>query len=270
MRDGGASPIDNYYWGWKGEDGIRTAQWRLHRYFDHFELYDIVKDISETNNVASANPEVVKTLKAKMDAWVESIGVALTHEPPPAKLDQPPAPAGDVLAVTVTVTDQSKPKDCLVVPFASYPERVFATDYVEYDLAIAPGSLPNHFFYTPFKGNDNKAIQLTFKRGDGVDQFGREQVLGPEPKGGPGVWEHRIIGLCSTAPEALPRHALVFMGGHPGTYTVYLDNLRIRHADGRTTPIWTSGKDTRARKIADSAAFKDVRVTTVAAASVKP
>ena len=103
----------------------------------------------------------------------------------------------------------------------------------------------------------------TLKRGEGVDQFGREQVSGPEIKGGPGVWEHRVIGLCSSAPGILPRHGLVFKGGKSGTYKVYLDNLRIRHADGSTSPIWTSGKDTRFRKIEDSELFTNVRVRAI-------
>ena len=75
-------------------------------------------------------------------------------------------------------------------------------------------------------------------------------------------------GLCSTAPEMLPRHAVVFLGGHPGRYTVYLDNLRIRHAEGSTTPIQTSGADTRSKKVAASVAFRNVQVRTVPASSV--
>ena len=71
-------------------------------------------------------------------------------------------------------------------------------------------------------------------------------------------------------PGALPRHGLVFVGGKPGTYKVSLDNLRIRHADGGTSPIWTSGKDTRFRKIEDSGAFTHVRVRTVPASEVHP
>jgi hypothetical protein len=82
-------------------------------------------------------------------------------------------------------------------------------------------------------------------------------------QGGPGVWEHRIIGLCSSAPGSLARQGLVFKGGKPGTYKVYLDNLRLRHADGRTTPIWTHGKDTRFRKLADSESFADISVRAV-------
>ena len=263
LRDNTASPVESYYWVWRNEDAIRTADWKLHRFFDHFELYDIRADIGETTNVADANPDVVKSLTAKMDTWAGSLGAALTHQPVPAKLDAKPAPEGEVLEVTVTVTAEAKPRDMLIVPFASFDGNQFATDYVEYDITTAAGSLRRGFCYSPFKGNDSKAITLTFKRGEGIDQFGREQVTGPEIQGKPGEWEHRIIGLCSSAPGILPRHGLVFRGGKPGTYKVLLDNLRIRHADGTTTPIWTNGKDTRMKAIPDTALFKDVQVRAI-------
>jgi hypothetical protein len=235
----------------------------MHRFSNHVELYDIRRDIGETEDVSAKHPDVVASLKAKMNAWVESLGAALTHLPAPASLDSKPAPEGEVLEVTVTVTGKARPRDTLVVPFAGFQGHQVATDYIEYDVAVAPGSLCQGFFYSPFKGNDNKAVSLNFKRGEGFDQFGREQVSGPEPKGGAGVWEHRIIGLCSSAPGILPRHGIVFRGGKPGTYRIYLDNLRIRHADGTTTPIWLAGKDTRTRKIADTDLFKGVRVRAV-------
>lgn len=263
LRDNAASPVTSYYWSWHAEDAIRTADWRLHRFFDHAELYDTRSDIGETKNVADAHPDVVKTLTAQMNDWAGSLGAALTHQPVPAKFDAKPEPEGDVLEVTVTVTENAKPKDMLVVPFASFEGRHFATEYIEYDIATASDSLQRGFFYSPFKGNDNKSITLNFKRGVGIDQFGREQALGPETRGGPGVWEHRVIGLSSSAPGILPRHGLVFKGGKPGVYKVLLDNLRIRHADGATTPIWTNRTDTRFRKIEDTALFKDIQVRTI-------
>ena len=268
FRDNTASPVESYYWSWHTEDAIRTADWRLHRYFDHSELYDIHADIGETKDVAAAHPDVVKSLTAKMNGWAESLGAALTHQPPPMKLNAKPAPEGEVLEVTVTVTAQAKPNDKLIVPIANFEGNQFATDYIEYDLAIAPDSLRRGFFYSPFKGNDSKPMTLEFKRGEGIDQFGREQVNAPEVQGGPGVWEHRIIGLCSTAPGALPRQGLVFKGGQPGTYKVYLDNLRLRHADGTTTLLWTNGKDTRSKKIADSELFAHISVRAVPAVGI--
>jgi hypothetical protein len=270
VRDNTASPVESYYWAWRNEDALRTADWKLHRFFDHVELYDIRTDISEATNVAEAHPNVVKSLTAKMNAWTKSLGAALTHQPAPMKLNAKPAPEGEVLEVTVTVTAQSKPKDRLVVPIANPDGEQFATDFIEYDLASTPDSLRRGFYYSPFKGNDNKPLTLDFKRGEGIDQFGREQSAAPEIQGGPGVWEHRIIGLCSSAPGKLPRQGLVFNGGKPGTYKVYLDNLRVRHADGSTSPIWTHGKDTRFRKIEDSELFTNVRVRTVPVSEVHP
>jgi hypothetical protein len=44
--------------------------------------------------------------------------------------------------------------------------------------------------------------------------------------------------------------------------------LRIRHADGTTTAIWQSSKDTRAKKIEDTELFKDIKVRTVSVPDV--
>ncbi len=120
LRTRTESPVESYYWAWHGQDAIRTAQWKLHRFFDRFELYDIRKDECETTNVASANPAVVQSLVAKMGVWTGSIGTALSHVPAPMALDAKPAPEGDVLEVTVTVTAEAKPKDRLIVPIASW------------------------------------------------------------------------------------------------------------------------------------------------------
>jgi hypothetical protein len=71
------------------------------------------------------------------------------------------------------------------------------------------------------------------------------------------------MGLSSTAPGPLGKHGVVFTGGTAGTFTIYLDNLRIRHLDGSTTPLWTSGKDTRAGKFTSNELFKDLKIRTV-------
>jgi arylsulfatase A-like enzyme len=266
LRDHTASPVESYYWVWRNEDVIRTADWKLHRFFERNELYDIRKDEGETKNVADAHPEVVKSLTGKMNGWAESLGAALTHQPAPKRFDAKPAPEGEVLEVTVTVTPKAKPNDRLIVPFANMAVNPSATDCIEYDIAVSADSLQQGFYYSPLKGNDNESVTANFKRGEGIDQFGREQAAGPGIQGGPGTWEHRVIGLCNYAPGSLPRHGFVFKGGKPGTYTVYLDNLRLRRADGSSSPVWADGKNTRFRKIEDSERFTDVRVRPVPAA----
>jgi hypothetical protein len=134
---------------------------------------------------------------------------------------------------------------------------------VEFDIAFARESLPRGCFYSPVQGNASKPYKVFFKRGDGLDQVGREQFSGPGPKDGPGVWEHRVIGLCSFAPGPLNKHALIFSGGKAGIYKVYIDNLRIRRADGSLSSIWAHAKDTRHRRIEDSELFTGVQVRTV-------
>ena len=59
------------------------------------------------------------------------------------------------------------------------------------------------------------------------------------------------------------KHGVVVNGGTAGTFTIYLDDLRIRHADGSSTPLWTSGKDTRAGKFNASKLFKDLKIRAV-------
>ena len=269
LRDNTASPVGSYYWTWRNSDGIRTADWKLLRYSDHCELYDIRKDISEAHDVAAAHPDVVKALTAKMNDWVNSMGVALTHQPTPKGLDAKPAPKGDVLEVTATVTDKASPNDRLIVPFASFDDAVYATDYIEYDVMVAPGGLNSGFYYSPCKHANSEKTTLDFVRGNGFDQFGREQASGPEPQGGPGVWEHRVIGLAAFGPSAFGRQAMVFRGNHPGTFKIYLDNLQILHADRTTSPIWLGQKDTRTVAIQDTKSFRNVHVRTVPLASVQ-
>jgi arylsulfatase A-like enzyme len=268
LRDRGPSPVESYYWSWHNEDAIRTEDWRLHRFSDRMELYNIRNDIGETVNVADKHPDIVASLEMKMNDWVKSMGVALTHLPPPATLDAKPEPKEEVLEISVTVTGKVKPKDSLMVQFARYEGNVFATDFIEYDIAVGTGSPLKGFYYTPFKGNTNDQTRNEFKRGEGVDQFGRDQSTGPEPKGGSGVWEHRIIGLSSYGPGILPGHGITFKGAKPGHYKIYIDNLSIRHADGTTTPVWKNGKDTRVNKFKVSELFEGVTVRTVDMADV--
>jgi arylsulfatase A-like enzyme len=269
LRDNTATPVESYYWVWRDCDVIRTPQWKLHRYFDRTELYDILKDETEATNLADANPEIVKTLTGKMDAWAESLGAALSHHPAPKKYHTDPKPEGEVLAITVTISNEAKPKDKLAINIANWAGTQYATDWIEYDIAFSPNISKRFPFYSTLEGNNSKPFVSLFKTGTAIDQYGRDQLLGHGIADGKSLWEHRIIGLAGSAPGALPKHGIVFTGGKGGTYTVYLENLRIRHADGSTEPIWSSGKDTKLNKVNESELFKDVQVRAVPVAEVR-
>lgn len=263
LRDQLPSPVDSYYWIWRDCDVIRAGKWKLHRFFDRNELYDISKDEIEANNVSETNPEVVKSLTTQMDTWASSLGAALSHQPAPQKYHAEPKPDGEVLAVTVTITDQAKPRDRIAIPVANWNGTQYATDWIEYDIAFSSDAPKRFPYFSTLEGNNSKPFVSLFKVGAAVDQYGRDQISGPGIADGKSVWEHRIMGLAGTAPGPLPKHGLVFSGGKPGTFTAYLDNLRIRHANGSTTELWASGKDTKLNKIAESEYFKNIKVLTI-------
>jgi arylsulfatase A-like enzyme len=267
LRNQEKSPVESYYWAWHNEDAIRTPEWRMHRYFDRVELFNVLSDPGESKNLAASEPGVVQQLSAQMNTWAESLGAALSHQPPPKHRDAPAAPEGDVLEISVTVTDQAKPKDFLVVPITAFNLEQQATDWIELDVATGTGT-PSAWHYSPFKGDPSSAPAVLFKKGEAVDQFGRDQCAFPPVQSGHGTWEHRVLGLCGTAPGSLPRQGIVFRGGQPGTFKIYVDNLRLRHADGSVTPLWTGSQDTRSQKISDTPLFHSVQVRTVQASAV--
>lgn len=268
LRERQRSPVENIYFLWRDEDALRTPTWKLHRFFDRFELYDITTDEAEQDNVAQQHPEVVQTLSEQMDDWAASLGAALSHRPALQTPSAFAAPEGDVLAVSVTVAEAARPRDRFAVSLANWSGFQEATDWVEFDIAFAEEGAANrgsqrHPYYAPLEGNNTKPFGPLFRLGTGVDQLGRDQVTGPGIAEHGRVWEHRVVGLSSLAPGPLGKHGVVFVGGRPGRQTIYLDNLRIRHADGSTTTLWASRQDTRQGKVTESDLFGDLEVRVV-------
>ncbi len=56
--------------------GIRDGRWKLYvprRRQDETELYDVTADPAEEHNLATKNPDVVKTLSARIEAWKRAL-----------------------------------------------------------------------------------------------------------------------------------------------------------------------------------------------------
>lgn len=75
-----ARPKPICFWhGGKGAKGVGHAaitdnNYKLHRISEEkYELYDLVADPSESNNLAAEKPEVVARLKPQLDAWQDSV-----------------------------------------------------------------------------------------------------------------------------------------------------------------------------------------------------
>lgn len=63
-------------WEHEGNRAIRDGKWKLVAKTDMpWELYDMESDRTEMHDVAAANPDLVKTLAAKWDAWAERSNV---------------------------------------------------------------------------------------------------------------------------------------------------------------------------------------------------
>lgn len=63
---------------WEHENGmaVRTKDWRLTKHTNgEWQLFDMRNDYSETNNVASAHPDIVLDLKKKWQAWAVEVGL---------------------------------------------------------------------------------------------------------------------------------------------------------------------------------------------------
>ncbi len=68
--------------GGKPGSAIREANYKLiYNYEDEtVELYDVVNDIAEKNNIASANRQIVKQLKKKLFKWLKETGAPVPYK----------------------------------------------------------------------------------------------------------------------------------------------------------------------------------------------
>ncbi|GAB4137800.1 MAG: arylsulfatase [Planctomycetaceae bacterium] len=68
---------DVLYWEWSGNRAIREGRWKLcwDRKVKHWELYDVVADRTEMNDLASTHPERVDRMKQMWFAWAKKTGL---------------------------------------------------------------------------------------------------------------------------------------------------------------------------------------------------
>ena len=88
-----AAPAERtFYWhfphynnqGGRPAGAVREGDWKFVEFYDTgaVELYNLKDDVSETKNVASANPDVAARLNKRHQEWLKEIG-AQTNDPNP-------------------------------------------------------------------------------------------------------------------------------------------------------------------------------------------
>ena len=77
---------------------IRSGEWKLVEFYEEGrrELFHVAKDVSESNNLAEQQPDRVRDLAEKLEAWRKSVG-ALMPEPNPNYTPNPQADNGEIV-----------------------------------------------------------------------------------------------------------------------------------------------------------------------------
>lgn len=76
------TPHDAFFYSYQDYlEAVRSGDWKLHvrkRDEEIQELYNLKDDVGETTNLYDQQPEIVKELEKKLDAWREDVGDAAT------------------------------------------------------------------------------------------------------------------------------------------------------------------------------------------------
>jgi len=250
-------------WIWRDCDAIRTERWKLLRFADRRELYDLASDPSEARNVAAGYPEIVEDLEAKLSAWEASVPCFPSHVPVKLRTPARAEPRGDVLEVRAERPAAGK-RDPLYVLVTRSDVLTQPGDRLEYDMLIAKDSARRGFFVDM----TNKARRpALFGSSRAVDQYGTEQR--PD-KGFPqaeGRWARRVIGQAGRSPAPLGAFRVGFVGRDAARYHFYLDNVIVRRANGDIIELYRDGP-LKPRSIPKSKVYSDVSVNVVPLAQV--
>lgn len=302
LLEGASSPRESYCWIWTNHDSIRTRRWKLLRWRDRKELYDLDTDPAESNNLVDQRPEVARQLEAKLDAWEASIQCYPSHIP--AKRDRPAkaAPEGDVLEVRIKRRAGRRAAPLQFTLAAADLFQLNPGDRLEYDMLVARGSTEGGFFVDVLRGPlpqwvydmqphrktgepggqsdaDNKDVlarkarrpkrrvrsrkrKSAFSRCQVVDQYGVLQSAAPGFAQARGRWARRVLGLANLCPTMLSQVSIAFDGKPEAQYLIYLDNIIIRRRNGQTVEFYRNG-DPKGLSVPKSAAYEDISVRVV-------
>ncbi len=226
----------------------RNADWKLIARANGNELYDLRNDLSESRDVAAEHPDVVKSLRAKHDAWLKEVGANVNYSPAAPAPEADPAPDGEVLEVVVP-TDFRKRKHVIDIA-APTPASVKAAGGSADDLQALPGDrlVYDICFESAPDGSmayvsPSRVGATVFGPNCGVDSAGHVVASKADSSTPVGQWQRHVVGVGNLAAmrhgplrlliEAKPQRE--------GDFRVLLDNIHILKPDGRKVPYWQGG-----------------------------
>ncbi len=209
-----------YYWNWRDHDVLRSDQWKLFRYYNKVELYDIANDIAETKDVASSNPEVVKKMLIQIEIESKKTGVAKMHLPLNIKQVSPNS-KGNRMAITISSDADLKKQ---TIKILKTDAALLANYYLDYDVKIDPKSELSFCYFSPIRGNNS-----VFNDKTGIGLNGKPLQ---SPTAYDDQWQHVSVGLGSLSPVTLHDLGVTFRFKKPGSTTVYFDNICIKNQQG--------------------------------------
>jgi arylsulfatase A-like enzyme len=232
------SPRDEYYWLWIDCDAIRTARYKLVRYADRTELYDLQNDIAEANDIAKEQPQIAADLEQRLDAWEASVPIYPSHVAVKDAQSVKPQPAGDVLEVIARPDRRSTGKQILGLTLGSCERfSIGSGDRLEFDILFARDSATDGVSVElahPARQKQRGRLKATFADDDGGTGVAERQREGQ--------WSHRAIGLANRAGRMLDSLWLGLEGNRAAEFHLYLDNVVIRRADGTTIDFYRDGE----------------------------
>ena len=211
-----------FYWIWRDHDVLRSDKWKLFRYFNKVELYDMVNDISETKNVSVSNPEVVKQMLKQIEIECSKMSVATTHLPLPI-VAQKPNPSGNALMIELENNSAVDSKKQTIFLFGK-EFKVLPDTYIEYYIKVDTEAKLSFCYLSPLKANVS-----VFTGALGVDQTGK---LLQSPTVFDNNWKHIAVGLSSFAPTKLAQFGITYKFNGAGKAIVYIDNIVIKNLKG--------------------------------------
>ncbi len=238
LTDNAPSPRQEYCWIWRNCDAIRTARYRLIRYWDRQELYDLRKDPSETRNLVKELHNVAGELERRLDKWEASIPSYPSHVPIKVARSAVPEPTGEVLQLRVSRQGGPGTEE-LAILLGTERILVKPGDRLEFDALVAEGSMTEGLrvdIARPRRANSG------FSRTKAVDQFGNLMTSSASLRHLQGQWVRRIVGLANSGPGPMAGLWLNFSGKEKGDYLLYVDNVVVRRADGPIVELYRGGR----------------------------